>query len=153
MQTTWVYDDGGRAQAGYLFHSAGDCVARAIAIATEMPYQVVVDIIDKAHYGRKGGSQSGSYDFANRGILTALGWKRVTTKAHLNSDEFPPGRLILEVSSHMVALIDGVIHDTYDPSYHGSRRVYAYWVKVPTNADIIDHAIEKAQALRSQLHV
>lgn len=130
MKTTWVYDDGGRAQAGYQFHDAGDCVSRAIAIATEMPYELVADMIDKAHHGRKGDSQSGAYEHIYGGILTALGWKKVTSKAHLNSDEFPPGRLILKVSSHLVALIDGVIHDTYDPSYYGSRRVYAYWTKI-----------------------
>lgn len=129
IQQTWVYDDGGRAQAGYQFHEAGDCVSRAIAIATEMPYEVVVDIINKASYGGRGDSQSGVYDYATKGVLTSLGWKRITTNAHLNSDEFPPGRLILEVNRHLVALIDGVIRDTYDPSYHGSRRVYAYWTK------------------------
>jgi len=129
LKTTWVYDDGGRAQAGYQFHSAGDCVTRAIAIATEIPYEVVASMVDNASRNRKGDSQSGVYDFATKGILTALGWKRVTTNAHLNSDEFPPGRLILEVSRHLVALVDGVIRDTYDPSYYGSRRVYAYWMK------------------------
>lgn len=129
LQQTWVYDDGGRDQAGYQFREAGDCVARAIAIATQIPYEIVVDMIDKGHHGRKGDSQSGAYQSVYGKILTALGWKRITTKAHLNSDEFPPGRLILEVSSHLVALIDGVIHDTYDPSEHGSRRVYAYWEK------------------------
>lgn len=130
IQQTWVYDDGGRARAGYKFHEAGDCVSRAIAIATEMPYELVVDIVDKASHGRSGDSQSGVYEFATNGVLTSLGWKRITTNAHLNSDEFPPGRLILDVSSHLVALIDGVIHDTYDPSYYGSRRVYAYWTKI-----------------------
>ncbi len=129
LKTTWVYDDGGRAQAGYQFHSAGDCVSRAIAIATQMPYEVVVDIVDKASHAR-GDSQSGVYDYATKGILTSLGWERKTTKAHLNPDEFPPGRLILEVNRHLVALIDGVIHDTYDPSEYGSRRVYAYWTKI-----------------------
>ena len=129
MQQAWVYDDGGRAQAGYRLHSAGDCVSRAIAIATEMPYVLVADMVDKAHHGRNGDSQSGAFEYIYGGILTALGWKKVTSKAHLNSDEFPPGRLILKVNRHLVALIDGVIHDTYDPSYHGSRRVYAYWKK------------------------
>jgi len=130
IQQTWVYDDGGRDRAGYQFHQAGDCVSRAIAIATEMPYELVVDIVDKASRGRRGDSQSGVYDFATHGILALLGWKRTTTKAHLNSDEFPPGRLVLEVNRHLVAMVDGVIHDTYDPSYHGNRRVYAYWKKV-----------------------
>lgn len=130
IQQTWVYDDGGRAQAGYSFHSAGDCVTRAIAIATKMPYEIVADIVDKACHNRKGSSQSGVYDPVIDGILTSLAWKKVKTNAHLNSDEFPPGRLILKVSRHLVALVEGVIHDTYDPSYHGSRRVYAYWEKI-----------------------
>jgi len=130
IQQTWVYVDGGRARAGYVFHSAGDCVSRAIAIATEMPYELVVDMVDKAHHGSKGDSQSGGYDHIYGPMLTALGWKKTTSKAHLNSDEFPPGRLILLLSGHLVAMVDGVIHDTYDPSYHGSRRVYAYWRKV-----------------------
>ena len=130
IQQTWVYDDGGRAQAGWVFEGAGDCVTRAIAIATQMPYEIVADIVDKASHGRRGSSQSGVYNFATRGILTSLGWKRVTTNAHLNSDEFPPGRLILVVNRHLVAMVDGVMRDTYDPSYHGSRRVYAYWIKL-----------------------
>ena len=36
----WIYSDGGRAAAGYK-GDAGDCVTRAIAIATEIPYQEV----------------------------------------------------------------------------------------------------------------
>ena len=38
----WHYSDGGRATAGYK-GDAGDCVTRAIAIATEIPYQEVYD--------------------------------------------------------------------------------------------------------------
>ena len=40
----FVYNDGGRAAAGYI-GSAGDCVTRAIAIATELPYQTVYDAL------------------------------------------------------------------------------------------------------------
>jgi hypothetical protein len=36
----YVYDDGGRAAAGYRGH-AGDCVARAVAIASQRPYAEV----------------------------------------------------------------------------------------------------------------
>ena len=40
----WVYDDGVRAAAG-LQGKAGDCVARAIAIATGLPYtQIAADL-------------------------------------------------------------------------------------------------------------
>jgi hypothetical protein len=31
------------------------------------------------------------------------------------------------VSRHAVAVIDGVIHDTYDCSRGGKRCVYGYW--------------------------
>jgi hypothetical protein len=40
----WVYDDGGRAAAGYK-GEAGDCVCRAIAIATETPYQQIYGVL------------------------------------------------------------------------------------------------------------
>jgi len=48
-------------------------------------------------------------------------------RVHLRADELPAGRLIVVVSSHLVAVIDGVIHDTYDPSRNGNRCVYGYF--------------------------
>lgn len=50
-------------------------------------------------------------------------------KVHLRSDELPTGRIIVSVSKHYVAVIDGVLHDIYDPSRHGNRCVYGYWSK------------------------
>ncbi len=40
------------------------------------------------------------------------------------------GRLIVSVSKHMTAVIDGVIHDTHNPSRDGTRCVYGYWTKI-----------------------
>jgi hypothetical protein len=48
-------------------------------------------------------------------------------KVHLADGELPMGRLVVAVSKHYTAVIDGVIHDTYDPSRGGSRCVYGYW--------------------------
>jgi hypothetical protein len=48
-------------------------------------------------------------------------------KVHFRSAELPPGRLIVKVSRHLVAVIDGVIHDTSDCSRRGTRCVYGYW--------------------------
>lgn len=42
----YVYDDGGRAAAGFKGET-GDCVCRAVAIATEQPYQVVYDALNE----------------------------------------------------------------------------------------------------------
>lgn len=47
----------------------------------------------------------------------------------LNAKELPSGRLIAKVSKHLVAVIDGVVHDTEDPSRGGTRCVYGYFRK------------------------
>jgi hypothetical protein len=36
-------------------------------------------------------------------------------------------RLIVSVSKHLTAVIDGMIYDTHDPSRGGSRCVYGYY--------------------------
>lgn len=51
-------------------------------------------------------------------------------RVHLRSDELPAGRLIARCSGHLVAVIDGTVHDTGDPSRGGTRCVYGYWSKV-----------------------
>ena len=39
------------------------------------------------------------------------------------------GRIIVRLSKHYTCLIDGIIHDTHDPSRNGTRCVYGYWIK------------------------
>lgn len=129
----WVFDDGGRAEAGFK-GTTGDCVCRAIAIATQMPYKEVYDLINQ--YGkaerpskrRKGRSnaRTGVYPKTIRKIMADLGWTWVPTmkigqgcKVHLNENELPGGRLVVSISKHEVAVIDGVIHDIYDPNDRG----------------------------------
>lgn len=142
--------DGGRAAAGYE-GDAGDCVTRAIAIATGLPYSTVYDALfarskayGEEHYGRvarsiqkRGGSpRSGQHRIVYQSYLESLGWKWVPTmkigtgcKVHLKADELPLGRLIVRVSKHITTVIDGVIHDTYDPSRGGTRCVYGYFIR------------------------
>jgi hypothetical protein len=48
-------------------------------------------------------------------------------RVHLRADELPTGRLIVVVSRHLTAVLDGVIHDTFDPSRQGTRCVYGYY--------------------------
>ena len=137
---TFIYNDGGRAAAGYK-GKTGDCVVQAIAIATGMPYQDVYDAINVASErerprgGRKrSDARTGVQKPTIRRFLTDLGWTWTPTmaigsgcKVHLRADELPAGRLIVAVSRHLVAVLDGVIHDTHDPSRDGSRCVYGYW--------------------------
>jgi hypothetical protein len=66
--------------------------------------------------------------------LADIGWTWHPTmhigqgcQTHLQADELPGGRLIVKCSRHLTAVIDGVIHDTHDPSREGTRCVYGYW--------------------------
>lgn len=136
----WTYDDGGRADTGFR-GSTGDCVTRAIAIATGTPYREVYDAINllaKRERPRKGNTRSsartGVYGPTLRRYMESIGWKWTPTMGigsgctvHLRADELPAGRLLVHLSRHETAVIDGVIHDTFDPSRDGTRCVYGYW--------------------------
>jgi len=138
----WMYDDGRRQQAGYK-GGARDCVVRAIAIAAELPYETVYGTIneiakfEKVRPGQnKSSARTGVHKATIKRYLTHLGWTWTPTmkigsgcKVHLRRDELPEGRLIVSVSKHLVAVIDGVIHDTHDPSRNGTRCVYGFWSK------------------------
>lgn len=137
----WQQNDGGREAAGYK-GQAGDCVTRAIAIATGKPYQEVYDALNGLAVNERKGKRKRGKSSARNGVyrstfakyLLSLGWQWHPTmaigqgcKVHLKADELPQGNLIVSVSRHMVAVINGVIHDTHDPSRDGTRCVYGYW--------------------------
>ncbi len=141
----FVYNDGGREAAGYK-GSTGDCVTRAIAIAARLPYQEVYDrLADGNAKQRKSKHDKGERTRTARdGISTTrkwfkdymseLGFNWTPTmqigsgcKIHLKADELPSGHLVVSVSKHFTAVIDGVIQDTHDCSRNGTRCVYGYW--------------------------
>jgi hypothetical protein len=140
LTQVWEYNDGGRAAAGFKGRT-GDCVTRAIAIATGVPYRIVYDALNEASLRerpRKGKSRSsartGVKGTTVRRHLADLGWRwhptmsiGQGTRVHLRPEELPRGRLIVSVSRHLVAVIDGVVHDTHDPTRNGTRCVYGYW--------------------------
>lgn len=133
----WKYDDGGREEAGYsVKNDAGDCVVRAIAIAGDLDYAEVYRAIAD-HSAAAGGRRSGRDGVANkvyRSLLEEWGWPWTPTmhigsgcQVHLTPDELPPGRLVARLSGHLTAVVDGIVHDTFDPSREGTRCVYGYW--------------------------
>jgi hypothetical protein len=139
----FVFDDGGRAAAGYK-GKTGDCVTRAITIATGLPYQQVYELVNAASVGERTGkgkrrtssARTGVYKPTIRKIMEHLGWKWTPTmaigqgcKVHLRADELPTGRLVVNLSRHSVAVINGVIHDTHDCSRNGTRCVYGYFTE------------------------
>lgn len=140
------FNDGGRQDAGYK-GTAGDCVARSIAIASGKPYKEVYDALAVGNANQRQGKHKHSKDkvrTARSGINTtrqwfwdymkSLGFQWTPTmlvgqgcKVHLKADELPNGRLVVAVSKHYTAVIDRVLNDTYDCSRDGTRCVYGYW--------------------------
>lgn len=130
-----IYNDGGRGTTQH----RGDCVVRAIAIATERPYAEIRDrvnyLADEVYFDGSDAS-AGVHKKLYKDYLRSLGWVWTATmhigsgcKVHLREGELPMGRLLVSVSRHLVAVIDGVIHDTHDCSRNGTRCVYGYWKK------------------------
>jgi hypothetical protein len=146
----FVYNDGGRKAAGYK-GVTGDCVTRAIAIVTEQSYEQVYDALNvtiqeemartRAHSKKAralavSSSRTGVSRKAYHAYLHALGYEWIPTmtigsgcKVHLAGGELPVGRLIVRLSRHMAAVVDGVLNDTYDCSREGTRCVYGYYIK------------------------
>jgi len=136
MTASYVFNDGGRSAAGFK-GSAGDCVARSIAIAGGLPYaDVYKRLADETGAQRVTKGRKAKGATARRGINTKRKWFKdymasigavwtptmeigVGCKVHLNAKELPAGRLVVSVSKHYTAVIDGVIHDAFDPRDRG----------------------------------
>lgn len=132
MNTTrFNYNDGGRSNY-FTAKKIGDCVTRATAIASQKDYKEVYNLYKKI--GSKT-PRDGVSKTAIRKVMEQLGAKWVPCmaigsgcKTHLRAEELPKGRIVCSCSGHLVAVIDGVINDTYDCSREGTRCVYGYWI-------------------------
>lgn len=148
----FVYNDGGRSKY-FKSKEVGDCVTRAIAIATGRDYKEVYDFLAESNAKQrvtvrqkrsKRAMRKANKVTAELGISTkrkwfkdymkSLGFTWTPTmsigsgcKVHLRKRELPNGRIICSLSKHIVAVINGVIYDTYDCSRDGTRCVYGYW--------------------------
>lgn len=152
----FVHDDGGREAAGWKGKRARDCVTRAIAIASGRPYDEVYEALAKGNAAQRIPRKGHKKRSAGDGIIVqrkwfkdymfGLGFKwrplmRVGQgcQTHFNADEVPKtGRYVISLSKHYTAVIDGVIHDTFDPTRvtihteNGKQRlvdrcVYGWW--------------------------
>lgn len=131
----FIPTDGGRAAAGFR-GDAGDCVTRAIAIALDLPYsEVYADLSERAQtLGKPRSARNGIARKVYQQYLEEHGWRWVPTMqigqgctVHLRGDELPSGRIIVRLSKHLCAVIDGTVYDTFDPSRDGTRCVYGYF--------------------------
>lgn len=138
-----VIDDGGRAAAGFK-GAAGDCVCRAITIATGKPYKEVYAALNALgamertakHRRSKSSSRTGVHNTTTHKYMASIGWSWTPTMqigsgctVRLRDGELPSGRIVVMLSRHTCAVIDGVVHDTHDCSRHGTRCVYGYFSK------------------------
>ena len=133
--TKVIITDGGRAQAGFK-GEANDCVTRAVAIIMERPYREVYQ--ELARYEQEvSGVRSARNGISKKAFKKYLADQGFTwtptmrvgqgTTVHLRGDELPLGKLLVSVSKHMVAVIDGVVYDNHDSTRGGTRAVYGYW--------------------------
>lgn len=127
------YNDGGRSKY-FKGENVGDCVTRAIAIATGRDYKEVYDTLNemakkeslKHHRGHKrSNSRNGVFKETWKRYLNEIGWVHVSTcsfgssrsKVKFVDGALPEsGTFIVQLSRHLTTLVDGVINDTYDCS-------------------------------------
>jgi hypothetical protein len=147
----FVKNDGGRRAAGFTNEkTAGDCVARAVTIASGRPYiEVYAELAEMNRRmpltkGRSRRAAAGKMT-ASHGIYTKSklfkdymvlnGFEWIPTMrigsgclVHVRASELPKtGRLVLRLSRHCAAVVDGILMDAYDCSRDGTRAVYGYW--------------------------
>lgn len=126
----FVYNDGGRSKY-FKAKQVRDCVVRAAAIASQRDYKEVYDL---AHKIAKGTPRNGMSKTHTKRLMETLGGKWQPTmaigsgcKVHLKDGELPTGRIVCSLSGHVVAVINGVVNDTYEDDRNGTRCVYGYW--------------------------
>ena len=127
----YVETDGGRSL--YFKGIAGDCVVRAIALATNIDYKEVYNHL-KAKMGRGKSPRNGVPRKIYHDFILSLGfeWIPYTSigsgcRVHLNQDELPEGTMICRLSKHLCCVKDYIIYDTYHPG--NNRCVYGVYLK------------------------
>lgn len=144
MNLNYVYDDGGRSKY-FAAKTVGDCVTRAIAIATGRDYK---EVYDEARQFLGYTPRDGVKHNDTAKLMTHLGfeWHPTMTigsgcTTHLRAGEIPMDQpIICNCSHHLVAVINGTVKDTYDSTREGTRCVYGYWTlgTAKTSADSQD---------------
>lgn len=168
------YNDGGRSKY-FKATNVGDCVTRAIAIATGKDYKEVYNRLNemakkestKRHRGHKRSqSRNGVFKETWKRYLKEIGWVHHKTcelgskakKVKFIEGALPSeGKVIVQLSRHLTCLVDGVINDTYDCSkkdyydFDGNlitndeRCVYGYWT-APTEEELASRKAQEDEA-------
>ena len=134
LMLDFVYDDGGRYDAGFRGRPAGDCAVRAAAIVLGRNYREMHKLLGsanrafKADNGKADADPSGGVAYG--ALLSALGelglfeaempggLQMTLTEAH---NHFGDCVAITDGGRHMAALMDGAVRDIWDPRYDETR--------------------------------
>ena len=130
----YLKNDGGRKIAfPNADNRAGDCVIRAISIATGNDYKKVWNDLFSISL------QTGNFPNADSTCVAYLeqqGWERIKfgkQMVRLTSNKIPKDKTIIcHTRGHWVAMIDGTIFDKWDSrtnSRGDSNRVFSYYIK------------------------
>lgn len=130
---SFVWNDGGRAASGFVGHT-GDCVTRAIAIATGLAYKDVYQALaDAAGASPRDGMSDSIYG----SYLTQRGWQNhaLVVPQPFDLSTLPKGVAIVRLrrrfnvrkrSGHLCCVIDRVVHDTWNSS-EDAYDLVGYW--------------------------
>jgi hypothetical protein len=127
----FIYNDGGRADAGFK-GKAGDCVVRAIAIATGEKYKNVYNMVASANkdFGFAKSARNGIHKSVSADVLKKLGFQWYSAPKFIGRKarpfDMPRGVVIAKQAHHLVAVINGVPYDTFDSTV---KIIYGYWKK------------------------
>ena len=103
-----------------------NCVARAISLATDIPYKQICSTLDilgqlegtegaTSRHIRRSHSTKGVYPETTRKYLESLDWELIDVPKGMLMDLLPhKGTIIIKFTRHIVTAIDGIIYDTWD---------------------------------------
>jgi hypothetical protein len=151
----FVWNDGGRAAAGFV-GLTGDCVTRAIAIATGSLYRDVYAELGKS--SQKSPRKGIPTDIA-AAYLATRGWQQTDGGgAAFDVERLPKGVVIVHLgktsgrAQHFCTIIDQVVHDTWNPADDDDYSVLSYWSLAASTAESsrLPTASPKRQVSREQ---
>jgi hypothetical protein len=130
----YLWNDGGRAACGFV-GLTGDCVARSIAIATNIRYRDVYDQLSEA--SNKSPRNGVRVDIASQ-FLSEHRWTEHQAQLHPFLAQFiPKGTVIVYLvkktgrGGHFCTVVDHVIHDTWNPADDNDYAIACYWTPDP----------------------
>ena len=131
MKNNFNYNDGGRAAAGFKGY-AGDCGARAMAIALGIDYKVAYKELAQANkdMGFSKSARNGIMKNVFDMVLKRHGWVWHTAPKFdgrkARCSDMPSGKVIARQAHHFVAVVDGEANDIWDCT---NKMVFGYWAK------------------------